>query len=108
VETTAAFSVAGLPITSCPVVVTSTAEPQGTGDVKADRKAFLDTINAPGRKGQGTIEGDTLTLSSAQCNQQNFDLLIANPHMQQVFKSLKLKLFIYTNDLDLSFKYEIK
>ncbi len=75
--------------------------------VAADRKAWLDTINAPGRKGHGDISGDVLTLHSAECNRQNFDLLTANSHMKEVFGNLRIKTFVYTNDLDLTFTYDV-
>jgi hypothetical protein len=86
----------------------SPATPVTPDKLVADRKTFLDTINAPGRKGHGEIAGDTLTLHTAECNKQNFDLLVANPHMQEIFKNLQIKTFVYTNDLDLTFTQEIK
>ncbi len=103
-----------LPTTTPPATPETPAEPTPSvatpEKLAADRKAWLDTINTPepGRKGHGEIDGDTLIIHSAECTRQNFDLLVANPHMKQVFSSLKIKLFVYTNDLDLTFKCDVE
>ena len=81
-------------------------------DQALTRTKYLNAINAGFRKdgvaGSAEIVGDNLIVHSERANRMRFHMLLANYKSSLLQKRAGIALFIYTNDADQNFAYNVK
>ncbi len=77
----------------------------------ADRQAFIKVFDDMQRKegvaAYADFSGDVLTIHSERCSSLRFHVLLADEQMLAKLKQMGFKTFLYTNDADQKFTYDL-
>jgi hypothetical protein len=77
----------------------------------ADRQAFIKAFDDMQRKegvaAYADFAGDVLTIHSERCSALRFHVLLADEQLIAKLKQMGFKTFLYTNDADLKFTFDV-
>jgi len=91
----------------------TTAQPSAnSSNQSAAREMLLKTINASfakeGVAGYAEISGDKLTVHSERASEMRFHMLVANQKLVAMMREAGIATYLYTNDADQNFAYDLK